>query len=75
MDRDAAREGRHLVVLCAGRHQEVARCVLGDDCLFDKIEYATFRRDATDIFCWAWMWNPDFLHRTKRMTIFPSGVG
>ena len=40
------------------------------------IEYATFRQDATDIFfCWAWMWNPDFLHRTKRLTIFPTGQG
>lgn len=55
---------------------QVARRVLGDDCLFDKIEYATFRQEATDIFfCWAWMWNPDFLHHSKRMTIFPPGVG
>jgi hypothetical protein len=55
---------------------QVVRTVLGDDCLFDKIELATSRQDATDIFfCWAWMWNPDFLHRVKLMTIFPSGAG
>jgi hypothetical protein len=55
---------------------QIARGVLGDDCLFDKIEYATFRQEATDIFfCWAWTWNPDFLHRIKLMTIFPPGAG
>jgi hypothetical protein len=55
---------------------QVARQILGDDCLFDRLDSATFRQEATDIFfCWAWMWNPDFLHRTKRMTIFPPGAG
>jgi hypothetical protein len=38
---------------------QVSRTVLGDDCHFDKIENATFRQEATDIFfCWVWMWNP-----------------
>lgn len=55
---------------------QMARTVLGDDCLFDRIETNTVRKESTDIFfCWVWMWNPDFLHRTKRMTIFPPGAG
>lgn len=50
--------------------------MLGEDCLFDRIENATFRQEATDIFlCWYWMWNPDFLHRRKSVTIFPPGAG
>jgi hypothetical protein len=55
---------------------QVARQILGDDCLFDRIETATFRQESTDIFFyWAWMWNPDFLHLMKRMTIFPPRAG
>lgn len=50
--------------------------MLGDDCLFDKIENATFRKEATGIFFYlVWMWNPNFLHRSKRMTIFLLGAG
>jgi hypothetical protein len=42
----------------------------GDDCLFDRIDTTT-----SDIFfCWTWMWNPDFLHLMKRMTIFLPGA-
>jgi hypothetical protein len=29
---------------------QVARQILGDDCLFDRIETATFRQESTDIF-------------------------
>ena len=31
-------------------NSQVARSVLGDDCLIDKIENATFRQEATNIF-------------------------
>jgi hypothetical protein len=50
--------------------------VLGDVCIFDKIDRATFRQQASDIlYCWAWMWIPDSLPRAKTITIFEHGAG
>jgi hypothetical protein len=55
---------------------QVAGTVLGDDCIFDQIETVTPRQESTDIFfCWVWMADPDYLHRTKRVTIFPPVSG
>lgn len=49
---------------------------LGEVCLFDKIDRATFHQQDTDIlYCWAWMWYPDHLPRAKLVTIFDHGAG
>jgi hypothetical protein len=55
---------------------EVLKEALGEFCLFDKIDRATYRQQASDtLYCWAWMWIPDFLPRAKRVTIFDHGAG
>ncbi|KAK3130567.1 hypothetical protein QOZ80_6BG0495200 [Eleusine coracana subsp. coracana] len=39
--------------------EEAFRQILGDICIFDRMQEASFTQTATDLFeCWAWMWNP-----------------
>jgi len=55
---------------------EALKEVLGEVCLIDKIDRATFRQQASDIiYCWAWMWFPDLLPRAKTVTFFRPGAG
>jgi len=55
---------------------DVLKEMLGEVCLFDKIDRATYRQQASDIlYCWAWMWFPDALPRSKTVTFFSNGAG
>ena len=45
--------------------------MLGEVCLFDKIDRTMFRQQDSDtLYCWAWMWFPDLLPRAKTVTFF-----
>ncbi|KAG0533265.1 hypothetical protein BDA96_04G178100 [Sorghum bicolor] len=53
---------------------DVLKEMLGEVCLFDKIDRATYRQQASDIlYCWAWMWFPDALPRSKTVAPPPRG--
>jgi len=55
---------------------ETLKEVLGEACLLDKIDRATFRQQASDmLYCWAWMWLPDQLPRAKTVTFFDRAAG
>jgi hypothetical protein len=50
--------------------------VLGDICIFDHMEAATFHCENTELFCFfAWMKNPDLLPRSKTMTFISESSG
>jgi len=50
--------------------------MLGEVCLYDKIDHATFRQQDSDtLYCWAWMWFPDLLPCAKMVTFFEHGAG
>ncbi|KAF0926028.1 hypothetical protein E2562_020710 [Oryza meyeriana var. granulata] len=50
--------------------------ILGDICLFDRIEEEMVQCQNTAIFvCWMWMWNLDLLPQMKLSTFFPLGAG
>ncbi|CAD6268370.1 unnamed protein product [Miscanthus lutarioriparius] len=41
---------------------DVVQSLLGEVCVFDKIDRASFRQHSSEIlYCWAWMWYPDLL--------------
>jgi hypothetical protein len=57
-------------------NMEVLKEMPGEVCLLDKIDWMTYRQQASDIlYCWAWMWFPDLLPRAKTITFFDNGSG
>ncbi|KAF0895805.1 hypothetical protein E2562_016538 [Oryza meyeriana var. granulata] len=56
--------------------KEAVQRILGDICIFDRMEEDTRSRADTAAFaCWVWMWNPDNLPRTKITSFFPPEAG
>lgn len=56
--------------------EEGFRQLLGDVCLFDRMEERSFTQEETRFLeVWAWMWNPDTLPRSKLASFFPKGAG
>jgi hypothetical protein len=54
---------------------EGVRQVLGDICVFDHMEDASFQQGGTSWFSFqAWMANPNLLPRTKTVTFFAERV-
>ncbi|TVU04910.1 hypothetical protein EJB05_48054, partial [Eragrostis curvula] len=57
-------------------NEDAFRQLLGDICLFDRMDDSTHTQEVTDLFsCFAWMWNPDLLPRSKLATFFFEGAG
>jgi hypothetical protein len=55
---------------------EGVRQGLGNTCVFDHMEDATFRQDDAGMFSFhAWMANPDLLSRAKTITFFVERAG
>jgi hypothetical protein len=55
---------------------EGIRQALGDVCVFDHMEGETFRQEDTRVLAfYAWMADPDWLPRSKTVTIFAERAG
>jgi hypothetical protein len=54
---------------------EGVKRVLGDVCIFDHMEAATFIQECTEIFSFAWLENPDLLPRSRTVTLFSERAG
>ncbi|TVU45689.1 hypothetical protein EJB05_05185, partial [Eragrostis curvula] len=56
--------------------EEGFKQLLGDVCVFDRMDVDTFSQENTEIFaCLAWMQNPDRLHRSKTSSFFHEAAG
>lgn len=56
--------------------EEGFRQLLGDLCLFHRMEEQSFTQEETRFFeVWAWMWNSDLLPRSKLVFFFAEGAG
>jgi hypothetical protein len=55
---------------------EGIRQVLGDICVFNRMEAESYRQDNAEAFCFfAWMANPDLLPRQKTVTFLSEWAG
>lgn len=57
-------------------NEEGVKLVLGDTCIFDRLDSRTLAREETDLLtCWIWMEDPDDLPRSLTYTIFAFRAG
>jgi hypothetical protein len=72
----------YLVKICIERpplhawNEEGVKQQLGDMCVFDHMESESFTQESTEVFSfYAWMFNLDFLPRSKIVTFFHEKAG
>jgi len=57
-------------------NEDGVKLILGDVCIFDKLDSRTLARESSDLLtCWVWMEDPDALPLSMKYNIFAAKAG